>query len=64
MWRSRMNKELHELYRVPPVMNEINSGRLRWAGHVERSMEGSLPKKIYTGKPGGRRRIGRDVWRV
>ena len=34
-------------------MNEIKSGRLRWAGHVERRMEGSLLKKIYTGKPGG-----------
>ena len=43
-----MNKELYELYRDPPIMNEIKSGRLRWAGHVERSMEGSLLKKdIY-----------------
>ncbi|PSN32088.1 hypothetical protein C0J52_27501 [Blattella germanica] len=33
--------------------------RLRWAGHVERSEEGSLLQKIWRGKPGGRRCVGR-----
>ncbi|PSN37622.1 hypothetical protein C0J52_27096 [Blattella germanica] len=33
--------------------------RLRWAGHVERSEEGSLFQRIWRGKPGGRRCLGR-----
>ncbi|KAJ4432776.1 hypothetical protein ANN_21415 [Periplaneta americana] len=40
-------------------MGVIRSARLRWAGHVERSEEESLLKKIYRGKPDGRRCVGR-----
>ena len=38
----RMNKD-------PTIINEIKSGRLRWAGHFERSMEVSLLKKDIQG---------------
>ena len=37
---------------------------MRWLGHVERSQEDSLLKKINKGRPGGRRCIGRPrkIW--
>ena len=36
----------------------ITSRRLRWAGHVAR-IEGRSPFKILTGKPTGKRPLGR-----
>ena len=37
----------------------IKSRRLRWAGHVARKEEGRSPHKILTGKPTGKRPLGR-----
>jgi hypothetical protein len=37
----------------------INSRRLRWAGHVARMEEGRSAFKILTGKPTGKRPLGR-----
>ena len=37
----------------------IKSIRLRWAGHVARMEEGSSAFKILTGKPTGKRPLGR-----
>ena len=37
----------------------INSRRLRWAGHVARMEEGKSGFKILTGKPAGKRPLGR-----
>ena len=37
----------------------IKSRRLRWAGHVARMEEGRGAFKILTGKPTGKRPIGR-----
>ena len=37
----------------------INSRRLRWAGHVARMEEGRSVFKILTGKPTGKRPLGR-----
>ncbi|KAJ4425668.1 hypothetical protein ANN_27864 [Periplaneta americana] len=41
-------------------MGVIRSSRLRWAGHVERSEERSLLRKIYREKPVGRRCVERS----
>ena len=46
-WRSRMNKELYELYRDPPFINEIKSGRLRWAGQVARMEESRNAYRVF-----------------
>ena len=35
------------------------SRRLRWAGHVARIQEGRSAFKIFTGKPTGKRPLGR-----
>ena len=37
----------------------IKSRRLRWAGHVARMKEGRSDFKILTGKPTGKRPLGR-----
>ena len=37
----------------------IKSKRLRWAGHVANMEEGRSPFKILTGKPTGKRPLGR-----
>jgi hypothetical protein len=43
-------------YQDPDIVTEIKTSRLRWAGHVQRLPESSATKKIFTGRPGGRRR--------
>ena len=58
-WRRLHNEELHSLYRSPNVVRVIKSRRLRWAGHVARTKEGRSAFKILTGKPTGKRHLGR-----
>ena len=41
------------------IARVIKSGRLRWTGHVTRIEEGSSAFKILTGKPTGKRPLGR-----
>ena len=53
------NEELHSLYRSPNIVRVIKSRRLRWAGHVARMEEGMNAFKILTGKPTGKRPLGR-----
>ena len=53
------NGELHSLYRSPNLVRVIKSRRLRWAGHVARMEEGRGAFKILTGKPTGKRPLGR-----
>jgi hypothetical protein len=33
-WRKLHNEELHNLYSKPDIIRMIESGMLRWAGHV------------------------------
>jgi hypothetical protein len=33
-WRKLRNKELHNLYSSPNIIEMIKSKRMRWAGHV------------------------------
>ena len=47
------------MYRSPNIVKEIKSRRLRWAGHVARMKEVRSAFKILTGKPTGRRSLGR-----
>ena len=57
-WRRLHNEELHRLYCSPNIVRVIKFRRLRCAGHVAR-MEGISPFKILTGKPTGKRPLGR-----
>ena len=47
------------LYRSTNIVREIKSRRLRWAGHVAGIEEGRSAFKILTGKPTGKRPLGR-----
>ena len=58
-WRKLHNEELHSLYRSPNIVRVIKSRRLRWVGHVARMEEGRSAFKILTGKPTGKRPLGR-----
>ena len=51
--------ELHSLYRSPNIVRVIKSRRLRWAGNVARMEEDRSAFKILTGKPTGKRPLGR-----
>ena len=47
------------LHRSPKRVRVIKSRRLRWAGHVARVEECRSAFKILTGKPTGKRPLGR-----
>ena len=59
-WRRLHNGELHSLYRSPNIVRVIKSRSLRWAGHVARMEEGRSAFKMLTGKPRGKRPLGRS----
>ena len=50
---------LHSLYSSPNIVRVIKSRILRWAGHVARMEESRSAFKILTGKPTGKRPLGR-----
>ena len=58
-WRMLHNEELHSLYYSPNIVRMIKSRRPRWAGHVARMEEGRSSFKILTGKPTGKRPLGK-----
>jgi hypothetical protein len=47
------------LYRSPIIVRVIKSRKLRWAGNVARMEEGRSDFKILTGKPTGKRPLGK-----
>jgi hypothetical protein len=47
------------LYHSKNIVRVIKSRRLRWAGHVARMDKGRSAFKILTGKPTGKRPLGR-----
>jgi len=53
------NEEIHSLYRLHNIVRVNKSKILRWAGHVARMEEGRSAFKILTGKPTGKRPLGR-----
>jgi hypothetical protein len=55
----RTNTEIQELFKQPDIVVTIKKGRIRSAGHVKRMPETRNVKKVFLGKPDGRRRRGR-----
>jgi hypothetical protein len=59
IWKIRTNKELTGLYNYPDIVAEIRSRRIAWLGHLIRMDQGQMVRKLFDGKPGGRKRAGR-----
>ena len=59
-WRRIHSEELRNLYRSPNIVRVIKSRRLRWTGHVAKMEESRSAFKILTGKPKGKRTLGRS----
>jgi hypothetical protein len=48
IWRIKTNMELDELIKHWNIINYVKSQRLSWFGHINRMLETSVVKKIYT----------------
>ncbi|KAJ4444178.1 hypothetical protein ANN_05968 [Periplaneta americana] len=57
-WRKLHNTELHAFYSSPDVIRNINSRRLRWAGHLARMGESRNAYRVLVGRPEGKRPLG------
>jgi hypothetical protein len=62
-WRIRTNDELQVVYRKPNIVITIKVRRLEWAGHIVRIPDDGTVKKVFVGKPDGRREAGRPKLR-
>ena len=59
IWRRRHNHELRQLSELPLITSIIREQRLQWAGHVARMEENRIARGVMSGKPDGRRPVGR-----
>jgi hypothetical protein len=57
-WRKLHSGELHNLYSSPDIIRQIESRRMRWAGHVARMGDEKKLYKVLVGKPEGKRPLG------
>jgi hypothetical protein len=53
----------YELYNKPDIMKMVNSGRLRWLGHLFRMQEQNPCRKLTVHKPEDTQRVGRPAIR-
>jgi hypothetical protein len=58
-WRKLHNEKLHNLYSSPDIVRQVNSRRMRLAGHVARMGEKRKVYKVLLGKPEEKRPLGR-----
>ena len=58
-WRKLHNEELIDLYSSPIIVRVIQSGTMRWAGHVARMRERRGVYGVLTVKPEGKRPLRR-----
>jgi hypothetical protein len=56
--------ELHNLYSSPDIIRQIESRRMRWAGHVARMGEGRNLYRVLVGNPEGKRPLERPRRRL
>ena len=50
-WRKLHNDEIHALYSSPNIIRNLQSRRLRWAGHVARMEQTRNAYRVLVGKP-------------
>jgi hypothetical protein len=58
-WEIRNNQELRNMYGQPDITTEIKSKGLEMLGHVVRTEENRMIKRVFEGQPGGRRKTRR-----
>jgi hypothetical protein len=58
-WRKLHSRELHNLHSSADIIEQIESRRMRGAGHVARMGEGRNVYRVLVGKPEGKRRLER-----
>jgi hypothetical protein len=59
VWRIRYNEELNTLLKGEDIVRFIKSQRIRWLGHVERTDDNAMPKRMLKEKLYSKRRKGR-----
>jgi hypothetical protein len=52
-WRKLNIEKLNDLYSLPHIVRVVKSRRMRWAGHVARTVEVSGVRRVLVGKPVG-----------
>jgi hypothetical protein len=56
--------ELYQLYKDPNIIKIVKANRIRWLGHIFRTDDSNLCKKVTFNNPlYGERRIGRPTTR-
>jgi hypothetical protein len=58
-WRVMTNKEIYASVKKPTIIETIRLNRLRWFGHVERTEENRIPKRVLCMNLGTTRLRGR-----
>jgi hypothetical protein len=58
--RIHTNKELKDQYKSADIVASIKVRRLEWAGHVVRTDDERMVKRVFLENPGGRRKPGRS----
>jgi len=58
-WKSRTNRELEEVSKGENIVTWIKGQRVRWLGHLERTEDDKMSKKVFTQELEGTRRRGR-----
>ena len=58
-WGRLHNVEFHSLFSLLNMVRVIKSRKLRLVGHISREKEGRSASNILTGKPTGKRPLGR-----
>jgi len=58
-WKCRTNRELEETRKGENIVKWIKGQRISWLGHLERTEEDRMYKKIFTQELEGTRRRGR-----
>jgi hypothetical protein len=60
---SELMMNLQVMYRKPNIVKTIKIRSLEWAVHLVRMSDGRAVKKVFLGKPGGRRKAERSELR-